>query len=54
MESKEAASMAVYNPNPIIDGRKTNVNLAYLGVKSKLNQQTGNKTKKKRYHILYL
>ena len=35
METKEAAEAAIYDPNPIIDGRKANVNLAYLGVKSR-------------------
>lgn len=38
METKEAAEAAVYDPNPIIDGRRSNVNLAYLGVKSRLVQ----------------
>lgn len=28
-----AAERACKDPNPIIDGRKTNVNLAYLGAK---------------------
>ncbi len=35
METKEAAEAAIYDPNPVIDGRKANVNLAYLGVKSR-------------------
>ena len=35
MEYKEAAEAAIYDPNPVIDGRKANVNLAYLGVKSR-------------------
>lgn len=42
METKEAAEAAVYEPNPIIDGRKANVNLAYLGVKSRIVQPTSN------------
>ena len=41
MESKEAAALAVYDPNPIIDGRKANVNLAYLGVKTRVAQTAG-------------
>ena len=41
MESKEAADAAVLDPNPIIDGRKANVNLAYLGVKSRMVAPTG-------------
>jgi hypothetical protein len=40
METKEAAEAAVQDPNPIIDGRKANVNLAYLGVKSRIVQPT--------------
>ncbi|CAF0919330.1 unnamed protein product [Brachionus calyciflorus] len=40
METKEAAEAAVLDPNPVIDGRKANVNLAYLGVKSKIVQPT--------------
>ena len=41
METKEAADAAVIDPNPIIDGRKANVNLAYLGVKSRLATPSG-------------
>ena len=41
METKEAAEAAVIDPNPIIDGRKANVNLAYLGVKSRLATPSG-------------
>ncbi|RNA44262.1 RNA-binding 24-like [Brachionus plicatilis] len=40
METKEGAEAAVLDPNPIIDGRKANVNLAYLGVKSRVVQPT--------------
>lgn len=36
METKESAESAVLDPNPVIDGRKSNVNLAYLGVKSRI------------------
>ena len=36
METKEAAEAAILDPYPIIDGRKSNVNLAYLGVKSRM------------------
>lgn len=42
METKEAAEAAVLDPNPVIDGRKANVNLAYLGVKSRLMPPAGN------------
>lgn len=41
METKEAAALAVLDPNPIIDNRRANVNLAYLGVKSRIAQPTG-------------
>ncbi len=40
METKEAAESAILDPNPVIDGRKANVNLAYLGVKSRIAQPT--------------
>lgn len=33
MSTQEAASLATREPNPVIDGRKANVNLAYLGAK---------------------
>lgn len=33
MATKEAAQEAIKDPNPMIDGRKANVNLAYLGAK---------------------
>ncbi len=33
MLDKSAAERACKDPNPIIDGRKANVNLAYLGAK---------------------
>ncbi|XP_052250473.1 RNA-binding protein 38-like isoform X2 [Dreissena polymorpha] len=33
MATREAAEKACKDPNPIIDGRKANVNLAYLGAK---------------------
>lgn len=34
MAYQEGADEAVKEPNPIIDGRRANVNLAYLGAKS--------------------
>ena len=40
METKDAADAAVFDPNPIIDGRRANINLAYLGVKSRVLQPT--------------
>ena len=43
MADKEGAEKACANPNPMIDGRKANVNLAYLGAKPKLHSsQPGN------------
>ena len=35
MVDRAAAERAIADPNPIIDGRKANVNLAYLGAKPK-------------------
>ena len=36
MADEVAAQRACKDPNPIIDGRKANVNLAYLGAKPRL------------------
>ena len=36
MSDRSAAERACKDPNPIIDGRKTNVNLAYLGAKPRI------------------
>ena len=41
MVDKEGAERACSNPNPFIDGRKANVNLAYLGAKPKNHSQPG-------------
>lgn len=40
MADRLAAERACKDPNPIIDGRKANVNLAYLGAKPR-SLQTG-------------
>lgn len=40
MADRAAADRACKDPNPIIDGRKANVNLAYLGAKPR-SLQTG-------------
>ncbi|XP_075701141.1 RNA-binding protein 38 [Rhinoderma darwinii] len=40
MSDRAAADRACKDPNPIIDGRKANVNLAYIGAKPR-NLQTG-------------
>ncbi|CAG9537512.1 unnamed protein product [Cercopithifilaria johnstoni] len=39
MKDRAAAERACKDPNPIIDGRKANVNLAYLGAKPRGNVQ---------------
>jgi hypothetical protein len=36
MNTQEAASLATREANPVIDGRKANVNLAYLGAKPRV------------------
>ena len=41
MATKESAERACKEPNPIIDGRKANVNLAILGAKPRLNSLQG-------------
>ncbi|XP_018326995.1 RNA-binding protein 24-like isoform X2 [Agrilus planipennis] len=41
MGDRAAAERACKDPNPIIDGRKANVNLAILGAKPRGNVQTG-------------
>lgn len=41
MGDRPAAERACKDPNPIIDGRKANVNLAILGAKPRGNLQTG-------------
>ena len=39
MADKEGAEKACSVPNPVIDGRRANVNLAYLGAKRKTKSQ---------------
>lgn len=36
MARREEAEAAVKDPNPTIDGRRANVNLAYLGAKNRM------------------
>ena len=38
MADRTSADRACKDPNPIIDGRKANVNLAYLGAKPRVMQ----------------
>lgn len=44
MGDRPAAERACKDPNPIIDGRKANVNLAILGAKPRGNLQAGELT----------
>lgn len=44
MACKEAAQEAIKDPNPVIDGRKANVNLAYLGAKPRTAASLTNAT----------
>ena len=37
MADKEGAERACATPNPVIEGRRANVNLAYIGAEPKLN-----------------
>ena len=39
MSDRASAAKACINPNPIIDGRKANVNLAYIGAKPRIMHQ---------------
>lgn len=41
MNTQEAASLATREANPVIDGRKANVNLAYLGAKPRVIPTAG-------------
>ena len=52
MSNKEAAERACKEPNPIIDGRKANVNLAILGAKPRGNL-TGNQIQIQTYKYKY-
>ena len=47
MSDRLAAERACKDANPIIDGRKANVNLAYLGAKPRGNLQAGNNNNNK-------
>jgi hypothetical protein len=44
MKDRASAERACKEPNPIIDGRKANVNLAYLGAKPRGNLQLAGKS----------
>jgi RNA recognition motif-containing protein len=46
MSTKEGAQEAIKDPNPVIDGRKANVNLAYLGAKPRTALSAANAASK--------
>lgn len=52
MGDRPAAERACKDPNPIIDGRKANVNLAILGAKPRGNLPTGESLLSLYYFIL--
>lgn len=57
MGDRPAAERACKEPNPIIDGRKANVNLAILGAKPRGNLQPGkiyynNRTRRRRRRFI--
>ena len=41
MKDREGAEKACANPNPVVDGRRANVNLAYIGAKPKSHSHPG-------------
>lgn len=51
MNTQEAASLATREPNPVIDGRKANVNLAYLGAKPRVIPSPAGKLSRRPFHI---
>lgn len=51
MADRAAAERACKDPNPIIDGRKANVNLAYLGAKPR-SIQTGEASRRSHLSVL--
>ena len=54
MADRSAADRACKDPNPIIDGRKANVNLAYLGAKPRVMQPGKDGfTRQDTLHLLY-
>ena len=51
MSDPAAAARACQDPNPIIDGRKANVNLAFLGAKPRTIQSSGLGTLMKQFTL---
>ncbi len=54
MSTRDGAESACANPNPIVDGRKANVNLAYLGAKPKNHSQPCELLAAVYFNILYI
>jgi hypothetical protein len=52
MNTQDAASLATREANPVIDGRKANVNLAYLGAKPRVIPTPTGKNWKKNVQYL--
>lgn len=52
MSDRQAAERACKDGNPIIDGRKANVNLAYIGAKPRGNNQQGKLLEMNRCYIM--
>ena len=53
MAHKEGAEEAIKDPNPTIDGRRANVNLAYLGAKNRTATLPCTSTTKETSHFEY-
>jgi hypothetical protein len=54
MNTQEAASLATREANPVIDGRKANVNLAYLGAKPRVIPTPAGKNLKKTFDFSHI
>jgi len=54
MNTQEAASLATREANPVIDGRKANVNLAYLGAKPRVIPTPAGKNFKKKNFFIFI
>jgi hypothetical protein len=54
MNTQEAANLATKEANPVIDGRKANVNLAYLGAKPRVIPSPAGKWKFSVFILSYI
>ena len=54
MVRKEDAEEAVKDPNPTIDGRRANVNLAYMGAKNRTNDIATYETEERKTKISFV